>query len=199
LSTNQTTAEKEEMMDKLKLIETQYKNDPVKRKMESKKIFRSNKRVIFAEFFDVSLQVLIALMLYRIFSTGLEGADFHLLYPGINQPSQPFNLIFLGVYDLSKPNFLLNLINSVVIFIAEAVNIANQQRLITREDKMALFVFPIIAFFFFAYMPAGKKLFVITTLLFSIAIMVVQILSFWYHRLSNKLSSVFYSKVKKEK
>lgn len=198
LSTNQTISEKEEMTELLKKIEIKYKTDPIKRKEESKKVFRGNRRVILAEFFDIGIQVLIALMLYRIFSTGLEGADFHLLYKGIEKPSVPFNLVFLAQYDLSKPNVFLNIINSVVIFLAEALNIANQQRPSTREDKMALFVFPVVAFIFFAYMPAGKKLFIITTLLFSICIMVVQIILFWYHKLSGRLSEAFYQRVKKE-
>ncbi len=92
----------------------------------------------------------------------------------------------------------LNIINAIVIFIAEATNIVNSQRPITREDKMALFVFPLMAFVFFAYMPAGKKLFIITTLAFSICIMLVQQSIFWYHKLTGRLSTAFYSKVKKD-
>lgn len=197
ISTSQTEDEKEEMLKKLAELEEKYKNNPVLLKSESKKVFRTNKRVIISEVFDVGIQVLIAIMLYRIFSTGLEGADFHLLYSKVPVPKEPFNLVFLGTYDLSKPNLFLNILNSVVIFAAEAVNIAKSGRPANREDKMALFVFPTVAFIFFAYMPAGKKLFVITTLMFSIAIMVVQLGLFWYHKLTGKVSDVFYSKVKK--
>lgn len=198
LSTNRSENEKNEMLEQLKQIRSDYKNQPIKHKEESKKIFKSNRRIFIAELFDIGIQVLIALMLYRIFSTGLEGADFNLLYHNVPRPQDPFNLLFLGKYDLSHPNTALNVINSIVIFIAEALNIVNSRRPITREDKMALFIFPVLAFIFFAYMPAGKKLFVITTLLFSIALMVVQLLVFWYHRLSGKLSDKFYSNVKNE-
>lgn len=199
LGSGQTEAEKESMLLELKGIEAKYKSDPVLRKIESKKIFRGNRRVIIFEFIDIGIQVLIALMLYRIFSTGLEGADFHLLYSGVSVPKEPFNLVFIGAYDLSKPNTFLNILNSLVIFLAEALNITNARRPATREDKMALFVFPLVAYVFFAYMPAGKKLFVITTLLFSSCIMVVQLVIFWYHKLTGKLSTAFYGKIAKEK
>lgn len=196
ISSGRTEKEKVEMMEKLNELDVKYKNDPVGRKKESKKVFRSNKRVLISEIIDISIQVLIALMLYRIFSTGLEGADFHLLYDGVAVPKEPFNLIFLNQFDLSKPSVLLNIINSLVIFIAEALNIANSARPVTREDKMALFVFPILVFVYLYYMPAGKKLFVITTLLFSIGIMLVQASIFWYHKITGKLETAFYSRVK---
>ncbi|MBI3384579.1 YidC/Oxa1 family membrane protein insertase [Candidatus Gottesmanbacteria bacterium] len=198
LSTGRTEEEKLDMMTKYSDLEKKFQNNELKLKKETKNLFRSNKRILIAEIFDVGIQVLIAIMLYRIFSTGLEGADFHLLYRGVSIPSKPFNLTFLGIYDLSRPNMFLNTINTIIIFIAEATNIVNSQRPITRDDKMALFVFPLLAFIFFAYMPAGKKLFVITTLAFSICLMLVQQGIFWYHKITGKLSVAFYSKVKKE-
>lgn len=198
ISSGRTENEKVEMMVKLKEIEALYKGDPVRLKKESKKVFRSNKRVIIAETIDVGIQILIALMLYRIFSTGLEGADFHLLYSGVPLPSAPFNLIFLNSIDLSQPSVLLNIINSVVIFAAEALNIANASRPVTREDKMALFVFPVLVFVYLYFMPAGKKLFIISTLIFSIGIMLVQGGIFWYHKITGKLEKAFYKNVKKE-
>lgn len=198
LSSSQTEKEREEMVAKLDEINSLHKNDPLLLKTESKKVFRSNKRVLIAEIFDVGIQVLVALMLYRIFSTGLEGADFHLLYSQVPVPAEPFNLVFLGQYELNHPNLFLNVINSVVIFIAEALNIAKSGRKPNREDKMALFAFPLVAFIFFAYMPSGKKLFVITTISFSIAIMVVQLGLFWYHKMQDKMSAAFYSRVKEK-
>ncbi|MBI3981190.1 YidC/Oxa1 family membrane protein insertase [Candidatus Microgenomates bacterium] len=196
LSSSETEKEREEMSKKLDEVAHLYKGNPVLLKAEKRKVFHSNKRVLFAEILDVGIQVLIAIMLYRIFSTGLEGADFHLLYPQVPPPSEPFNLVFLGKYDLSHPNLFLNIINSLVIFLAEALNIAKSGRPANREDKMALFVFPTVAFIFFAYMPAGKKLFVITTICFSIGIMVVQLGLFWYHKLKDKMNAAFYSRVK---
>ena len=196
LASGRTEKEKVEMMVKLAEIHKKYKTDPVKEKEESKKVFRGNKRVIISEAIDIGIQVIIALMLLRIFSTGLEGADFHFLYKMVPAPSEPFNLMFLGKIDLSRPSVSLNILNSVVIFIAEAVSIANSARPSNREDKLALFVFPVLVFIYLYFMPAGKKLFIITTLIFSIVLMLVQTGLFWYHKLTGKLESAFYSRVK---
>ncbi len=196
LSSGRTEKEKLDMMEKLAEIRKKFKSDPVQEKEESKMVFRSNKRVIVAEAVDIGIQVLIALMLLRIFSTGLEGADFPLLYKMVPVPAEPFNLMFLGKIDLSRPSVPLNILNSLVIFIAEAVSIANSARPSSREDKLALFVFPVLVFIYLYFMPAGKKLFIITTLLFSILLMLVQAGFFWYHKLTGKLESAFYRKVK---
>lgn len=198
LSSGRSEKEKVEMMEKLAEIHKKFKNDPVGEKAESKKVFRGNKRVIISEAIDLGIQIIIALMLLRIFSTGLEGADFHYLYKAIPVPTEPFNLMFLGTIDLSHPSIPLNILNSIVIFIAEAASIANSARPTTREDKLALFAFPALVFIYLYFMPAGKKLFIITTLLFSIAIMLVQSGLFWYHKITGKLEGAFYSKVKKE-
>ena len=196
LASGRTEKEKVEMMEKLAEIHKKFKNDPVGEKEESKKVFRGNKRVIIAETIDIGIQVIIALMLLRIFSTGLEGADFHLLYKLIPAPVEPFNLVFIGKIDLSHPSMPLNILNSVVIFIAEAVSIANSARTASREDKLALFAFPVLVFIYLFFMPAGKKLFIITTLLFSIVLMLVESGLFWYHKLTGKLEGAFYSRVK---
>jgi hypothetical protein len=51
---------------------------------------------------------------------------------------------------------------------------------------------PLGAFTFFAFMPAGKKLFVITTLLFSIGIMLVKLLKVFYYESRSRLRKVAY-------
>ncbi|MCL5676222.1 MAG: YidC/Oxa1 family membrane protein insertase [Patescibacteria group bacterium] len=198
LASGRTENEKVEMMKKLAEIKDKYAHDPVAQKAESRKIFQGNKRVVIAETIDIGIQAIIALMLLRIFSTGLEGADFHLLYHGIPKPSEPFNMMFLNSIDLSRPSVPLNILNSIVIFIAEALSIVSTARPANREDRLALFAFPVIVFIYLYFMPAGKKLFIITTLLFSIGLMLVQTLLFWYHKITGKLESAFYSKVSKQ-
>jgi len=57
---------------------------------------------------------------------------------------------------------------------------------------MSLFVLPLGAFTFFAYMPAGKKLFVITTLLFSIVLMLAKLVKIVYYESRSRLRKVAY-------
>ena len=53
---------------------------------------RGNPGPVISETINITIQVIIILMLYRIFKTGLEGADLHLLYPFMPEvkiPDQP--------------------------------------------------------------------------------------------------------------
>ena len=107
-------------------------------------------------------------MLWRIFAKGLPGADLHLLYDFMPDVPQPYNLNFLGLYDLTHPNLKLNLLQSVVIFAVEALTLLSSPFPVTRGEVIRLqFVLPLTSFLIFSQLPAGKKLFVITTLLFS--------------------------------
>jgi hypothetical protein len=107
-------------------------------------------------------------MLYRIFTKGLEGADIHLLYDFMPDVPRPYNLTFLGSIDLSHPSLLLNLIQSIVIFAVELLGTLTSPFPTSRKDMIRLqVILPVASFLIFLSLPAGKKLFVITTLVFS--------------------------------
>lgn len=186
LSSSRSEKERREIAQKVKQIKAEYKNDPVAEKQEIKKLFRSNRGVMLASGVNIGLQVLIALMLYRIFATGLGGADFHLLYSFMPQTEKPFNLLFMGTYDLSHPNITLNFVQSLFILVAELLSNLTSPFPATRKDVTTAIALPIISFLIFIMLPAGKKLFIITTLGFSIALMLVKQIVFVYHSLSGK-------------
>lgn len=189
LAADRSEKEKREISDKVEALKKQYSREPGAQKKAIKDLFRSKPGPVAASAFDIIFQILVAIMLYRMFSTGLEGADFHLLYKFIPGPKEPFNLIFLGRYDLSQPNMFLNLLQSLFIFIAEVLWAFSSPFPVMRRDLSTIFFLPILSFFFFMFMPAGKKLFIITTLGFSIVMMLVKLLIFLYHGLGNKLNN----------
>jgi hypothetical protein len=84
-------------------------------------------------------------------------------------PPTPYNLVFWGEFDLTHPHVILNLIQSAVIFVLEGLHLLTSPFPVTRKDVVRLQIFlPIVSYIIFSYLPAGKKLFVITTLVFSI-------------------------------
>ncbi|PWU23602.1 hypothetical protein C5B42_02455 [Candidatus Cerribacteria bacterium 'Amazon FNV 2010 28 9'] len=202
LASDRSETERHEISEKAKQIEKTFANDPVALNREMKKLFRANPRILIAEFVDLGISILVTILLIRIFATGIEGADLHLLYKWIPYVSRPYNLVFLGKFDLSRPNLTLNLIQSFVILVTEILaeftspfhNLLSkehkpvpQQNAITRvsDDYIvetrnrvrSLQVFlPIVSFLIFMFLPAGKKLFIITTLLFSILLMLIKAL-----------------------
>jgi len=199
LASGRSYKEKVEIAKKAKLLEEEYKHDPIKSKQAFKKLFRGNRRIVIASTINIFLQVLIALMLWRIFAKGLEGEDWHLLYPFMPKLNEPFNLTFLGKFDLSRPNILLNIIQSLVIFIFEALSsLFSTESQYRREMVMAQFVLPVVSFIIFAFMPAGKKLFIIVTLIFSIVQMLIRQLYFLFLRIGDKLKPKEIDKDKRE-
>lgn len=179
LSLNGDKSEKErrEIAEKIKDIEKQYSNEPIEKEKEIRKIMSTNKSVLFGELINLFIQVSIALMLWKIFKTGLEGEDFHLIYSFMPEFDLPFNLIFLGKYDLSKTSFALNLIQSLLIFIMESISLFTSPYKVSQSEVVRLqLVLPVVSFIIFMGLPAGKKVFVIATLTFSILLQIYKII-----------------------
>lgn len=188
LSSDRSEKEKAAIAAKIKEIEKKYKSDPVKLHAESKAIMRNNPGAVIGEAINIIIQIIIILMLYRIFKTGLEGEDLHLLYSFMPDINTPINLVFLGQFDLSKTNSTLNLFQSLLIFAVEALHMLFTPDKTGRREFLSLAIFlPITAFLIFMFLPSGKKLFIITSLLFSIFVMLIKQALFWYHTLTGQI------------
>lgn len=200
LASDRSEHERRELARKAKFVEKEYASDPVGLNREMKKLLKTSPRIIVAEMVDFGISILVTILLIRIFATGIEGADLHYLYHWMPNVQQPYNLVFLGKFDLSRPNFVLNLIQSLVILLVEIVaeftspfhNLLSKEHVVpvqsnpftkekdsyvveTRNRVRSLQVFfPVVSFLVFMFLPAGKKLFIITTLLFSLLLMIIK-------------------------
>lgn len=164
-----TEKERREIALQVQELERKYKSEPVVYQEERKKVFKTNKRIFAAEVVNLLIQVGIALMLWRIFGTGLSGKDVHLIYPFMPEVDLPFNLVFLDRFDLTHTSFTLNLIQSVLLLVLETLMAYTSPYPISRAQVVRLqLVLPVVSFIVFMGLPAGKKIFVITTLAFSI-------------------------------
>lgn len=171
LAGDRSEKERRELAAKIKEIEDIYSTDPIQMEKRKKKVMRANSRILIAELFNLTIQVSIALMLWKMFQTGLPGDDFHMIYPFMPKVDLPFNLVFIGKYDLTHTSFTLNLVQSILIFVLETVSTFTSPYRISRKEVVRLqLVLPVVSFLVFMMLPAGKKLFVITTLCFSIVL-----------------------------
>lgn len=199
LASDRNEKERREISQKAKKIQEEYATDPVAQNRELKTIMRANPRILIAEFVELVINVIITLMLIRLFASGLEGEDLDLLYPFLPHPETPYNLVFLGRFDLAEPNFFLNLLQSLVILAVEITaeftspfrNLLSKERapleynsitqpknVYARETRLRVrslqVALPVVSFLVFMFLPAGKKLFIITTLLFSMLLMILK-------------------------
>lgn len=164
--------DRRELVTKSHELEVMYASDPIALRRETKKLFRRNTGVIVGELFSLFIQVMISLMLWQMFETGLKGQDIHLIYPFMPRVEEPFNLVFLGMFDLTHTNFWINLMQSVMIFLVETVAILTSPYPPMKGEVVRMqLVLPVLSFIVFLRFPAGKKLFVITTLSISLLLL----------------------------
>lgn len=153
-------------------LEQLYASDPIMLRNEQKKLFRRNRGVVVGEMVSLFIQVTISLMLWQIFEKGLTGQDLHLIYPFMPDVHLPFNLVFLGKVDLTHTNFWINLLQSIMIFLVETVAILTSPYPPMKGEVVRMqLVLPVLSFIVFLGFPAGKKLFVITTLTISLILL----------------------------
>jgi len=190
LSADRSEKEKRHISEQINKLNKELKDQPDQLKKEKRKILKANPGALVSEGITLLVQIIIVLMLYRIFKTGLAGRDLHLLYPFMPSVKTPINLMFLNQYDLSLPSFVLNLIQSILILGFESLHMLFSSVKFSRKEFTSLAVFlPIISFIVFSMLPAGKKLFIITSLVFSILLLLIKQALFLYHSFLGKSPS----------
>ncbi len=173
LMEDKSAKDRREIIARMHQLEIDFSTDPIRLRQESKQLFHRNRAVVVGEFISLLVQVAVALMLWRMFETGLTGEDLHLIYPFMPKVETPFNLVFLGKFDLTHTNIWINLLQSFMIFIVETVGIVTSPYPPMKGEVVRLqLVLPIISFIVFLRLPAGKKLFVITALVISLIIII---------------------------
>jgi len=188
LASERSEEEKQKITDQVNEAKRIFSHEPIRLHTEIKNIMRANVRSVIATTANLLIGLAIIIMLYRIFTTGLEGADFYLLYDFMPRPTH-INLMFLGKYDLSHTNATLNIIQSLMIFIVEVLVALRSPFPIRRKDKALLqIVLPVGSFIIFMFLPAGKKLFVITSLAFSAVYNATKLIQEWGQKLVDKYS-----------
>lgn len=187
LAGNKSEPERRRIANEARKIDKEFENEPILLRQKKKLLFKDSKKTLISELINLFIQISIALMLWKIFATGLSGADLHLIYSFMPEVETPFNLLFLGKYDLTHSVFLLNLIQTILIFVLETLSVYTSPYPHTRSEVVRLqLVLPLVSFIIFMGLPAGKKLFVITTLCFSILLTIFKAVRRKYYDLQEK-------------
>lgn len=165
-----------DLLNEIKELERVHADNPVELARRKKEILRSNPKMVIGEIVNVVIQVLIAIMLWRMFSTGLTGQDTDLIYSFMPDVALPFDLSFRGMM-LDEKSFGLALLVALSLFIMESLSVlaAIPGSLSRSRAVKAQIVLPLISLCFFMFMPAGKQLFVLTTILFSIVLTIIRL------------------------
>ena len=175
--------DRHEIQQEVARLKVQYASDPVRQKQMIKHALQARPSVILSEGISFVVQVIVALVLWRIFSRGLLGEDLHFLYGWIPEVPQPYNLTFIGKFDLTHPDFFLNITQSILIFLVETFAVSMSAYPVSQAEAFRVrIVLPVVSFIIFAFLPAGKKLFVVGTLFITLLIQIIKLIIRMYQR-----------------
>jgi membrane protein insertase Oxa1/YidC/SpoIIIJ len=179
--------DKFKISEKIKQLKIDLAADPIRLKAETSRIMRQKPGAIVSEIFNVIFQAIVIVMLYRIFTTGLEGADLHLIYKFMPKIQTPINLMFLDKFDLSRTNNTLNIIQSLMIAANESMHLYFSPVKPTEKDFISLvIIFPLVCFALFLFLPAGKKVYIITSLAFTMAVRLIRQALYLYYSFTRR-------------
>jgi membrane protein insertase Oxa1/YidC/SpoIIIJ len=190
LMEERSEAERRSIAHRVAELEQELAHDPVALKKEVRSLFKSKPRVVVGELFSLFIQASISLMLWRIFGSGLKGEDLHLLYGFMPKITIPQELVFMNTFDLSKSSWVLNLTQSVLIFVLETLAMYTSPYPPAKGEVLRMqLILPVVSFLIFMGLPAGKKLFVITALLFSIGITLLKFIARRFNDYRDKVNA----------
>jgi YidC/Oxa1 family membrane protein insertase len=166
----------EELRQKVKELQRDFKDDKVAIKEEIRKLLKVYKLRPSARVINLLIQLLVLVLLYQVFVKGLNGeAWVHSLYDWVDLPGK-LNTNFLG-FSIAQKNIYWATGVGVVLFL----EIFLQQRVSQPESKSELWyaiLFPVLSVFLLSMFPMVKSLFVLTTLAFSAILAIIQKLVF---------------------
>lgn len=103
------------LQPKIDEIRNRLKDDKEGQAKELMELYKRDKVNPAAGCWPLLIQLPVFIALYRALSAGLAGKGLDLLYPFIATPAH-INTIFLGVFDLIKPNYVLAIVAALVQF-----------------------------------------------------------------------------------
>lgn len=146
-------------------IEKSFKNDPVMKKEMVRKFFRERKISPWAKSVVFGFQVLLFVVLYRVFLGGVKGKiSVDMLYEGVDYPVV-INTMFYG-YDVSATYWLWGAIVAVVLFIEIYLDQKKRDD-VEKKDQWFGILFPVAIGLVLMMLPMIKSLFVLTSIAFS--------------------------------
>lgn len=160
----------EQKLEKLKpLIEEikyRYRHDLDKQREAIRRMLSKNNISVFGNTMSLLLQLAFILVLYEIFSSGLQPFGHNVIYP-FNRDPGIIDPNFLGRINMVVPNLWLSIIAAVVVLFGQAMRMRGKWAEATVTERILTIGIPIGIFFATVIIPSAKALFIITSSVFS--------------------------------
>lgn len=146
-------------------------HDSVQRKERIRELLKERKLHPWAKVWGILVQGLVLVVLYRVF---VDGIRLHLvdLYSWIPRPTD-VNTIFLG-QDIGERSVLWAAVVGITLFAEILIEQKRAPGQLTRNDMLYALFFPLFTFLVLWWLPAVKSLFIYTSMLFSMGIVLLR-------------------------
>ncbi len=162
---------------KVQEIQKKYKNDKEKQAKEVFELYKKEKINPFSGLFLTLIQLPILIALYRVFWNGLKSEELANLYNFVLNPGH-ISPIFLGIFDLSKPNLWFAIAAAALQFFqtkmfipkvkSEEKKSANEPDFSKILQKQMLYFSPVLTMIILVTLPSALGLYWAVSGIFSI-------------------------------
>ena len=160
---------------KIKEIQEKYKEKREEQTRAMLELYRTARVNPFAMFLPLLIQVPIFIVLYQIFSNGIQQDQFSLLYSFVSAPEK-IDPRFLGFVNLNERSFALALFAGIFQFAQFKQSSSSKPKgkkggkpdIASLMQAQMTYVFPVVIVWVAASLPAGFALYWVCTTAFSI-------------------------------
>lgn len=144
--------------------------DVGKRRDLTRKLLSRNRVNVYATAFVLGVQVLFLGLLYQVFQSGLHHDPSDLAYFTV---TEPIDTTFFGLFDLAAKNWWLPLITSATLYVMLSFGSPEPEPGAKLSDVWYVIALPFFVFIVLLFLPSAKSLFLLVSILFSIALYLV--------------------------
>ncbi|MBI2053957.1 MAG: membrane protein insertase YidC [Candidatus Staskawiczbacteria bacterium] len=164
----------QELQPKVQEIQKKHKDNKEQMVKETLELYKKEKINPLSSLFLAIVQLPVLIALYTVFWKGLDPKEFDVLYNFVLRPDY-INPVFLGMIDLSKPNFILALSAGILQFFQTKMLTPKMGSKETKEpefsrmmQKQMLYFFPLITVVILLSLPSALGLYWTASGIFSI-------------------------------
>lgn len=161
------------LQPKIKELQEKHKGDKTAQSKAMIDLYKQAGTSPWGACLPLIIQIIVLVLLYRVFQIGLSTSRFDLLYSFVPRPAD-INIHFLGV-DLSKPDlWVLPIIAGAFQFVQSKLALPNQKKGEKSDNPMMMatnnmmYIFPIMTIFIARRLPAALAIYWITTSIFMV-------------------------------
>lgn len=165
------------LQPELQRIQKEYKGDKEKQVKAQMALYKEHKVNPLGSCLLTLIQIPIIIAVYRVFLNGFSVERMSQLYHFVHQPTI-INSVFLGLANLSKPNFILVIISAALQFYSTKMIMPSKtqtpkdaepsQKMTMMLQKQMLFIGPVMTLIILAPLPSIISLYWSATTVFSI-------------------------------